>query len=195
MNVARKLILLMSIISLFFCVTTINETYAKYSTSLGGKTSISVARWHILVNNQDVRNNSSTEAELTPTFLGTEHIAEDVIAPTAEGYVDLVIDSSNVDVSFSYTIIPDVDATSAVSDLVITGYTLNGGEKININNGDSITDNIYKKDNVNITSIRLFVKWDDGSSNKMDNEADTNATLSGEKAKLKLAINFIQIPN
>ena len=92
-------------------------------------------------------------------------------------------------------VIPDVDATSAVSDLVITGYTLNGGEKININNGDSITDNIYKKDNVNITSIRLFVKWDDGSSNKMDNEANTNATLSGEKAKLKLAINFIQIPN
>ena len=85
MNVVRKMTLLVAIISLLFCFSTINETYAKYNTSLEGKTNMSVARWHILVNNQDVRNNSSTNAELTPTFLGTEHIAPDVIAPTSEG--------------------------------------------------------------------------------------------------------------
>ena len=156
---------------------------------------MSVARWHILVNNQDVRNNSSTSAELTPTFLGTEHIAPDVIAPTSEGYVDLIIDSSQVDVSFSYTITPDVDATSSVTDLIVTGYTVNGGDKIAISNGQSITDNIYKIDNVNLTTIRLYVKWDDSSNSKMTNEEDTNASLSNEQAKLKLNIQFVQIPN
>lgn len=156
---------------------------------------MSVARWHILVNNQDVRNNSSTSAELAPTFLGTEHIAPDVIAPTSEGYVDLIIDSSQVDVSFSYTITPDVDATSSVTDLIVTGYAVNSGEKIAISNGQSITDNIYKIDNVNLTTIRLYVKWDDSSNSKMTNEEDTNASFMNEQAKLKLNIQFVQIPN
>ena len=195
MNVVRKMTLLVAIISLLFCFSTINETYAKYNTSLEGKTNMSVARWHILVNNQDVRNNSSTSAELAPTFLGTEHIAPDVIAPTSEGYVDLIIDSSQVDVSFSYTITPDVDATSSVTDLIVTGYTVNSGEKIAINNGQNITDNIYKIDNVNLTTIRIYVKWDDSSNSKMTNEEDTNASFINEQAKLKLNIQFIQIPN
>lgn len=195
MNVVRKMTLLVAIISLLFCFLTINETYAKYNTSLEGKTNMSVARWHILVNNQDVRNNSSTSAELAPTFLGTEHIAPDVIAPTSEGYVDLIIDSSQVDVSFSYTITPDVDATSSVTDLIITGYTVNSSEKIAISNGQSITDNIYKIDNVNLTTIRLYVKWDDSSNSKMTNEEDTNASFMNEQAKLKLNIQFVQIPN
>lgn len=195
MNVVRKMTLLVAIISLLFCFSTINETYAKYNTSLEGKTNMSVARWHILVNNQDVRNNSSTSAELAPTFLGTEHIAPDVIAPTSEGYVDLIIDSSQVDVSFSYTITPDVDATSSVTDLIVTGYTVNSSEKIAISNGQSITDNIYKIDNVNLTTIRLYVKWDDSSNSKMTNEEDTNASFMNEQAKLKLNIQFVQIPN
>lgn len=195
MNVVRKMTLLVAIISLLFCFSTINETYAKYNTSLEGKTNMSVARWHILVNNQDVRNNSSTSTELTPTFLGTKHIAPDVIAPTSEGYVDLIIDSSQVDVSFSYRITPDVDATSSVTDLIVTSYTVNGGDKIAISNGQSITDNIYKADNVNLTTIRLYVKWDDSSDSKMTNEEDTNASFSNEQAKLKLNIQFVQIPN
>lgn len=195
MNVVRKITLLVAIISLLFCFSTINETYAKYNTSLEGKTNMSVARWHILVNNQDVRNNSSTSTELTPTFLGTKHIAPDVIAPTSEGYVDLIIDSSQVDVSFSYRITPDVDATSSVTDLIVTSYTVNGGDKIAISNGQSITDNIYKADNVNLTTIRLYVKWDDSSDSKMTNEEDTNASFSNEQAKLKLNIQFVQIPN
>lgn len=195
MNMVRKTIFLVAIISLLFCFATINETYAKYNTSLEGNTSISVARWHILVNNQDVRNNSSTTAELTPTFLGTEHIAPDVIAPTSEGYVDIIIDSSQVDVSFSYSITPQVDKTSSVSDLVVTSYSVNGNENILINNNESIKDNIYKVDNVNLTTIRIYVKWDDSINNIMTNEDDTNASFNGEKAKLKLNIQFIQIPN
>lgn len=195
MNIVRKVTLLIAIISLFFCFSTINETYAKYNTNLDGKTNISVARWHILVNNQDVRNNSSTSALLTPTFLGTEHIKAGVIAPTSEGYIDLIIDSSQVDVSFSYTITPNVDATSSVSDLIVTSYSVNGSENIAINNGENITDNIYKKDNINLTNIRLYVKWDDSNNSKMTNEEDTNASFSNEQAKLKLNIQFIQIPN
>lgn len=195
MNMIRKAFFLIAIISLLFCFSTINETYAKYNTSLEGNTNISVARWHILVNNQDVRSNSSTTAELTPIFLGSEHIAPNVIAPTSEGYIDIIIDSSQVDVSFSYSITPEVDKTSSVSDLIVTSYSIDDKENIPINNNKSITDNIYKIDNVNLTTIRIYVKWNDSINNLMTNEDDTNASFNGEKAKLKLNIQFIQIPN
>ncbi len=195
MNMIRRAFFLIAIISLLFCFSTINETYAKYNTSLEGNTNISVARWHILVNNQDVRSNSSATAELTPIFLGSEHIAPNVIAPTSEGYIDIIIDSSQVDVSFSYSITPEVDKTSSVSDLIVTSYSIDGKENIPINNNKSITDNIYKIDNVNLTTIRIYVKWDDSINNLMTNEDDTNASFNGEKAKLKLNIQFIQIPN
>ena len=191
----RKAFFLIAIISLLFCLSTINETYAKYNTSLEGNTNISVARWHILVNNQDVRNNSGATAELTPIFLGSEHIAPNVIAPTSEGYIDIIIDSSQVDVSFSYSITPEVDKTSSVSDLIVTSYSIDDKENIPINNNKSITDNIYKIDNVNLTTIRIYVKWNDSINNLMTNEDDTNASFKGEKAKLKLNIQFIQIPN
>ncbi len=195
MNMIRKAFFLIAIISLLFCFSTINETYAKYNTSLEGNTNISVARWHILVNNQDVRSSSSTTAELTPIFLGSEHIAPNVIAPTSEGYIDIIIDSSQVDVSFSYSITPEVDKTSSVSDLIVTSYSIDDKENIPINNNKSITDNIYKIDNVNLTTIRIYVKWNDSINNLMTNEDDTNASFNGEKAKLKLNIQFIQIPN
>ena len=195
MNMIRKAFFLIAIISLLFCLSTINETYAKYNTSLEGNTNISVARWHILVNNQDVRSNSGATAELTPIFLGSEHIAPNVIAPTSEGYIDIIIDSSQVDVSFSYSITPEVDKTSSVSDLIVTSYSIDNKENIPINNNKSITDNIYKIDNVNLTTIRIYVKWNDSINNLMTNEDDTKASFNGEKAKLKLNIQFIQIPN
>ena len=193
MNITRKIILLFSFVSLFFCIVTINKTYAKYNTNVDGVTNISVARWHILVNNQDIRNNSTTSAVLTPTIIANPHVSENVIAPTSEGYVDLNIDSTDVDVSFSYTITPNVDDSSSVSDLVVTGYTLNDGELTTLSNGESITNNIYLSDNTNFTSIRIYLKWDDSVTNQMNNTDDANATLSTENAKMKISLNFKQI--
>ncbi len=193
MNITRKIILLFSFVSLFFCIVTINKTYAKYNTNVDGVTNISVARWHILVNNQDIRNNSTTSAVLTPTIIANPHVSENVIAPTSEGYVDLNIDSTDVDVSFSYTITPDVDDSSSVSDLVVTGYTLNDGELTTLSNGESITNNIYLSNNTNFTSIRIYLKWDDSETNQMNNADDANATLSTENAKMKISLNFKQI--
>jgi hypothetical protein len=195
MKITRRIVLLFAIISLLISLSVINETYAKYANSVSGQTNINVARWHILVNNQDIKNNSSTSQILTPTFTGTEHIAENVIAPTSEGYIDIIIDSSNVDVSFSYSITPNVSENSAVSDFLVTGYTLNNGELTELNNNESISNNIYKTDNIATTSIRLFVKWNDDENASMNNEADTNASLTDGQAKMKVTINFTQIAN
>lgn len=194
MNYIKKASLLLALISLLLTVITINKTYAKYQTNVDAEADIKVARWHILVNNQDVRNNSETKTKITPTFIGTTHIKEGVIAPTASGYFDIIIDCSSVDVSFSYEITMVTDDDSNVKDFIVTGYSLNGGEKINIANGDKIVNNIYQKDNINNINIRVYVKWNDDEGSTMDNSEDAKATIEGSNnAKMNVSLNFKQI--
>ncbi len=194
MRFYKKLIFLIACLSFLFSMFNFRETYAKYRTSIDGATSMNVARWRILVNNQDIRNNSGTTLTITPTFPGNSNIAATVIAPTAEGYFDLVIDGSDADVSFSYGISTDVDENSSVSDLVITGYSVDGGAKQTITNGDSVTGYIYLNDVSRVKTLRIFVKWEDfDATATMNNAADTAATLSTDDALMDVEINFTQI--
>ena len=127
MKFNKKLILFISCISLILCLLIVRQTYAKYMNTTEGNTNITIARWRILVNNQDIRNNPEITETITPVLLENEHIKPGVIAPTSEGYFDIVIDSSNVDVSFNYTITPSIQENSCVKDLNVTGYSLNNG--------------------------------------------------------------------
>ena len=123
----KKLIYsLLVIFSLTLCVFFVTESYAKYITSAQGNANMKVARWKIIVNNEDIRDNKTLEAEIKPTFLETEHIASDVIAPTSEGYFDLIIDATEADVSFKYKITLENADHAAVKDLKIKKYEING---------------------------------------------------------------------
>ena len=169
------------------------ETYAKYRTNISGSTSIGVARWRILVNNQDIRNGSSSTLTIAPTFPGSTNIASSVIAPTAEGYFVLAIDATTVDVSFSYSISADVSATSSVSDLEVIGYSPDGVNITPITNGDTITGNVYISDTTRVKYIYVHVKWNDSTGSTMTNADDTLATISGDPALMDVSINFTQI--
>ena len=47
------------------------------------------------------------------------------------------------------------------------------------------------------TTIRLFIKWDDDpTTQKMDNEADTNAAVdTSSEALIEINTNFTQVTN
>lgn len=190
----KRITLLMACFSLLFTIVTINKTYAKYKTDISGESNINVARWRILVNNQDIRNNSDTKAIITPTLMENENIKEGVIAPTSVGYFDIIIDCSAADVSFSYEIGTAVNATSSVNDIVVTGYSIDDGEVIEIDNDSVISNNVYNRDNVNTISLRVYIKWDDSDTASMNNEADTAATKAENSlAKLDVSLSFKQI--
>ena len=194
MKYLKRITLIFALTSLLLTIGTIRETYAKYKTDVTGTTNISIARWRILVNNQDIRNNSEATATITPTFLGTDNIKENVIAPTAEGYFDLIIDCSAADVSFNYLIETKANDTSAVTDLITTGYSINNGSIIPIENNASITNDITQKENPGTIQIRIYIKWDDTETATMDNTADTTSTINSDaKAKLDVTLSFKQI--
>lgn len=195
MDKKKYLLISLTACSILICMCLIAETYAKYLTSASTTTTTSIARWKIIVNEEDITLGATSSSIITPMFPGTENISSGVLAPNAEGYFDLVIDSSNVDVSFAYSISTAVNASSAVKELVVTGYAINGGEIIPVTNqSETINGKVQLYNREQTTSIRIYIKWDD-SLEIMTNEEDTNTTKNSNTAKLDVKINVIQISN
>ena len=191
MNKKVYIILAGAIIFLSITVFLIHDSYAKYLTALNETTNIRVARWRILVNNNDIRSNSSANAVVTPVFYQNSNIANGIIAPTSEGYFDLIIDSSGADVSFEYSLDVSVNSTSAVRDLVVTGYKIDNGSVVNTIETPLIEDSILYSSGITSRTIRVFIKWDDSASASMSNADDTLA--ADGTAKLDVALQFRQL--
>lgn len=188
MKSKRKMLFFVALISLFYCVTFMQDTYGKYLTSAEANAELTIARWSILVNNQDIVNNSNFSEVVVPTFTGTSNINSNVIAPTSTGTFDLLINANDTDVSFTYTI--DLDTTDcAVTDLEITGYTLNGNYYTY--DGSSISNDILLTDTNKTVTITFNVEWKDGTGETMNNAADTQASKQGTAA-FDINVNFIQ---
>ena len=186
----RKFVLLLALVSLFLCIVTLQDTYAKYTSAVNETTSASIARWRILVNNYDIRNSSTTSNLITPVFAGSANIASGVIAPTATGYFDIVVDASGTDLSFVYTFTIANNEDSLVSDIVVTGCTLNG-QALNISN-NTVTGTIRLSDQ-RVNTIRVFIEWNDGNGSTMTNAEDTSTTMEDEPvAMIDVSAHFIQ---
>lgn len=190
----KNLIFILTFLSFILCIFFIQESYAKYITTTSENASINVARWRILVNDKDIREESTTNAIITPVFVGNEHIASNIIAPTSEGYFDLVIDATEADVSFKYTITLSTNEDSSVTDLIATKYSINDGALTNLDRDNQvITNDVVRASNTSPINIRIYVLWDDSENATMDNDADTLATKSNKSAKMNVNLSFIQL--
>lgn len=180
MKLRKKIAIFLALMSLFYTVSLIQNTYAKYVTSATANTDITIAKWNILVNSQDVINNSNFSTTITPVFLGSEHIKEGVIAPTATGYFDITIDANETELSFNYDVNATPSASSTVQDIKIDHYQING---VDYDLNGSISDNIYLSDESRTRTIRFFVVWDDNNETQtMNNLSDTQAAQNGNAA-------------
>lgn len=197
----KKILFFISILIISLTLVLIAQTYAKYLTSTSGTASIPVAKWNIVLNNQSIKNNADISSSIVPVFSGNENIASGIIAPTSTGYFDLALDFSNVDVSCSYSINSTVDDSSLIKDLVITGYSIDDGPVVNLDNyNQPIENTILYTDTERTKNIRVFILWnDDSESSTMTNQDDTSASSSSADstnvALFKVSINFKQIAN
>jgi hypothetical protein len=192
---ANKLKIILAFISLLMCIMTVQQTYAKYVTSTNAAANMTVARWKILVNDEDIHTGQNLNNVIAPTFAQTDYIAEGVVAPTSTGYFDIVIDSSNTDLSFSYTIATTVANDSSVSDLKPTGYSVNNGTVTNFTDTNyTLTNQVLYSTHVTTNTVRIYFTWNDGDGQNMDNATDTNASYNTEQTpKLNISLSFIQL--
>ena len=104
-------------------------------------------------------------------------------------------DFSNADVSFKYEILTSADENSSVQDLVVTGYSIDDGEKISFANyNDPISEIIELNSDINTRKIRVYIMWnDDETSQTMTNDDDTISTSSENPPLLHVNVSFTQI--
>lgn len=190
----KKRLILLAVLSIILCLFFVQESLAKYITAADETANISIARWKILVNDEDIRDENTVNTVINPVFLGNDNIAENIIAPTSEGYFDLIIDAREADVSFKYKISMSVNKNSSVKDLVATKYVVNGGEPITMDiNNQTIENTVLYGNNNSAINIRVYIVWNDGDGSLMDNSADTLATTSGNSAMMNVSLNFTQV--
>ena len=190
----KKRLILLVVLSIILCLFFVQESLAKYITAADETANISIARWKILVNDEDIRDENAVNTVINPVFLGNDNIAENIIAPTSEGYFDLIIDAREADVSFKYKISMSVNQNSSVKDLVATKYVVNGGEPITMDiNNQTIENTVLYGNNNSTINIRVYIVWNDGYGSLMDNSADTLATTSGNSAMMNVSLNFTQV--
>ena len=82
--------------------------------------------------------------------------------------------------------------TTPLDDLILTGYELNGTAHNYQEGSRTVTGDLEK--NTGDTNLKIFFKWNDDSTNTMDNQADTEYAIdeNNEITKINVAIHFIQ---
>ncbi len=192
----KQIVLIIAVILLGVSAYIIGQTYSKYLSSAEGQASTDIAKWHILVNNTHITSGTDLSNTIEPVFPGNAHISEGIIAPTAEGYFDLFLEFEEVDVSFKYKINLSLNVESAVSDLIITGYSFDGGLNIvSFTTETAIEETINLGSTIEERDIRVYIKWnDDPLTQLMDNDSDTLATTDEDNlALVNVDVDFTQI--
>lgn len=190
----RKYRILLAFISFIFLIDLMQDTYAKYITSADANSNLTIASWSFLVNTQDVIDDSDFSTTIIPTFDQNSNIASNVIAPTSTGHFEVEIDSTNVGVNFNETIVVTKNASNTIDDLVFTGYKVNNGSVVSLQNLDTVTlNNVHTtSDLTKVNTYTFYFEWnDDAQTETMDNEDDTAATIDGV-ASIDVNLSFVQ---
>ena len=164
-------------------------TYAKYRKQITTEVNANVASWNIKINDEAIANKKKLANSITPIFDENEYVKANTLAPGVTGHFDIIIDSSNVDVDFTYEITASLAEDTDLKDFKITGYELNDSGTIN-KYDSSITGDLVK--NTKNTKIRFYVAWVDDDTNEMDNSEDTTYAVNHTNVIYNLTIKFTQ---
>lgn len=193
----KRIFFILAFIWFFVSFFIIKQTYAKYITAITGSTNVGISLWDISINNQNIINQSDFSRNLSLEFPGDTYYIEDVAVPGAVGYFDITIDSSNVSLAFNYTVTASVNENSDVTDLKVIGYSFDEGITTTYlnNSSEAITSSVAT--NINYSSIRVYVQWDDTTTGvtAMNDIADTLAAVDNGNAIMDVNILFEQTSN
>lgn len=205
----KRFRILLLFISLSLSLSLMSNTYSRYIASTTGDLEVVFAKWQILVNDTDITNSNSSSISLVPIIDENENVKSNTIAPSSKGYFDIIIDPTNVDVSFNYSISLDYE-NEDIPDLVITKYAILDSDyqegdqiqKLNLS-GDTITGTFNYDNSINNFSfepftVRVYFEWYEGDNETMDDSDDTEIGIRAanddvDDISISTTISFSQV--
>ena len=197
MTISKKIKIILLLLSLSLTMAFMSDTYSRYVADTTGDIEVQFAKWQILVNQEDITSGEKKSIDLQPVVIANEHVAADTFAPSSEGYFDIAVDPSNINVSFGYTISFEV-LNKDMPDLMITQYSLLDevgveGEKTDIDstsNVNGVIENaitkqvLYNKEEpFKPFTIRIYFEWYEGEGEQQDDDADTLIGVNASKVE------------
>ena len=197
MEKKKKIALILAIFALIAFIGSVAYTYAKYFTLTTGKIGSSIKQWNIKVNDELIKNNTTLSQTITAYFPNENgKTAVNKMAPGTEGYFEIVIDYSKVDLSFSYDL--SIAENEKLKDLQIDRIEVDG-EEIERTDPDSINIvgnvNIEDPDDDLKKIVIVYFKWYDESDNNMDDEEDTSIPIENDSIDFDVNILVTQLNN
>ena len=161
---------------------------------------LSFASWQILVNNKDITDGTTSSLEITPVIEASNNIKDNKIAPSSKGYFDILVNPTEVEMSFDYTVNVKV-LNENLPDILISKYAIldkNYEEgKTTITKQDIVDNEIKgsltydnKTENFKFEefTIRVYFEWYEGINESMNDEQDTEVAIDVNKNDTKLQI-------
>ena len=179
----KKMLIIFSILALIITSSLFIGTYALFETDAEGEKQLDVAKWKITVNNADI----SVERNITLSdfvYSGNSHTEVGYFAPGQSAEYDIVIDTSECDVSLEYHF--EIDSSWLVDypNITFSIKDMDDGRVVNSNVFDGvILLNSTKKDR----NIKIMINL---NNNEANNETDSIIAENGMLFDMK--INFKQ---
>lgn len=205
-QISNKVKILIFLLCIVVLISTVNTTYSRYASAAAGTVTTNFARWQIFVNNENITANYDTSMSFTPVILPNENVAANKIAPSSKGYFDVIINPSNVDVSFTYDININIPEDSLITDIKVTDYAIVEGteitestifDKIKLSSSNLSDTLLYDNSKENFSFkpfiVRMYFSWIDGDGESMSDTDDSNIgnmITNGEDTKFELGINI-----
>lgn len=201
----KRICFALLLMSCSLCLCFMSSTYSRYVAGTQGNIDMLFAKWQILINDQDIADENNSEISISPTIEQNNNIRDNVMAPTSKGYFDIDIDSSNVDMSYRYTITLSIN-NEDVPDLIISKYAIlpedyeegDTLEYTTIQNNEITNDMLFDKTvedfHFEAFTIRVYFEWYEGEDEQMSNDDDTAIGLEDDATfQINASITFEQI--
>ena len=176
---------LLGIIMLIFTFYQIATSYAKYIAEATAVVEKQAGAWAIKVNDTDISNSNSETTFNVDNLIFPESafVAENKLAPGANGYFEIVIDSTGSSVAVRYDVTLVVDNLNIIDSIRFTkACIVVDGEEVEegiIKTGDNTYSGVISLEDVTNevqTTLRFYIGWEELENGQGD-IADTELGL------------------
>lgn len=177
MNNMKRVLLLISLLMLFFTIYLTMDTYALFESNKKYDVSSDIAKFVIKVNGSEAKTEEFVVDSIA--YYENEYVIDNKIAPLVDGYFDIVIDAEEVEVSLRYDIEFDFSSLS-IPGLVISSITELGGNTLVLTDKDTYSGviTLADMDSSTVNTVRVSISWQNDEAN---NEVDSSWGMVADK--------------
>lgn len=190
-----RILQILCIISLLITIFSIQRTYARYYEKVDTTYQTHIKRWLMKVNNHIIQEESTLSEVMQPILIKDENMNDDVLIPGRTGYFEMLLDYSNVDLTFEYEFSIEQLNQQKLTDFEIYGYEVIDGKSSTITETKEIKGVINPETDLNsenkkIREIRVLFRWNDSKENNMNNKADTQFRGENSEQNQHTKLNY-----